>query len=347
MNRPHGLSPNPGSHRVKSTYPILTNPMSDPSQKILVTGGAGFIASHLCEALLADGAELVVIDDFNDFYDPAIKRANIAGFRDRITLVEGDIRDAALIDSLFASHAINRVFHFAARAGVRPSIADPRLYLSTNIDGTLNLLEACRLSAVKHFVFASSSSVYGVNEKVPFAEHDLIQRTISPYAATKLAGEQLCSNYSHLCGMRCVCLRFFTVYGPRQRPDLAISKFTRNIMAGEPIERYGDGSTARDYTYVEDIINGVMAAGRYDASDFEIINLGGSAVNTLTQLISGIERILDKKAVIHELPNQPGDVPITFADVSKARRLLGYAPATPLQHGLERYIEWVKARHAC
>ena len=317
--------------------------MSYKSRKILVTGGAGFIASHLCEALLAEGAELVVIDDFNDFYNPAIKEANLAGFRDRITLVRGDIRDAALVDSLFAGPRFDLVFHFAARAGVRPSIADPRLYASTNIDGTLNLLEGCRQSGVKHFVFASSSSVYGVNRKVPFAEDDLIQRTISPYAATKLAGEQLCSNYSHLYGMRCLCLRFFTVYGPRQRPDLAISKFTHQILADEPIEQYGDGRSARDYTFVDDIISGVMAAGRYVASDFEIINLGGSAANTLSQLIAHIEEILGKKATIHYLPDQPGDVPLTFADVSKARRLLGYTPGTPLKQGLEHYVKWITA----
>jgi UDP-glucuronate 4-epimerase len=317
--------------------------MTATSEKILVTGGAGFIGSHLCEALLAEGAELVVIDDFNDYYDPAIKRGNIASFRDRITLIEGDIRDVALVDSIFASHKFDKVFHLAARAGVRPSIADPRLYVSTNIDGTLNLLEGCRASGVKHFVFASSSSVYGVNKKVPFAEDDLIQRTISPYAATKLMGEQLCSNYSNLYGIRCVCLRFFTVYGPRQRPDLAISKFTRLILDDKPIDQYGDGSTARDYTYVEDIIRGVMAAGKYTASDFEIVNLGGSAANTLAQLISGIEEITGKKATIHYLPDQPGDVPLTFADVSKAGRLFGYAPATPLRKGLERYVEWVKS----
>ena len=318
--------------------------MSYQSQIILVTGGAGFIASHLCEALLAQGAKIVVIDDFNDFYDPAIKVANLAGIRDRITLVQGDIRDAALVDAVFGAHRFDQVFHFAARAGVRPSIVNPRLYVSTNIDGTLNLLEACRKAGVPRFVFASSSSIYGVNPKVPFAEHDLIQRTISPYAATKLAGEQLCSNYSHLYGMRCICLRFFTVYGPRQRPDLAISKFTHKLMADEPIEQYGDGSTARDYTYVEDIISGVMAAGCYTGSAFEIINLGGSATNTLSQLIAGLELILGKKAVIHHLPDQPGDVPLTFADVSKAHRLLGYTPATPLQQGLARYIEWVRSR---
>jgi UDP-glucuronate 4-epimerase len=317
--------------------------MTATPEKILVTGGAGFIASHLCEALLAEAAEITILDDFNDFYDPAIKEANIAAFRDRITVVKGDIRDQRLVESLFASTAFDKVFHFAARAGVRPSIADPRLYVSTNIDGTLNLLEGCRQSGVKRFVFASSSSVYGVNEKTPFAEDDLIQRTISPYAASKLAGEQLCSNYSHLHAIRCICLRFFTVFGPRQRPDLAISKFTRQIMAGQPIDQYGDGSTARDYTFVEDIVSGVMAAGRYTASDFEIINLGGSAANTLSQLIVGIEEILGKKAVINYLPDQPGDVPITFADVAKAQRLLGYSPATPLRQGLRRYVEWVKS----
>lgn len=317
--------------------------MSISPEKILVTGGAGFIGSHLCEALLAEGAEIVVIDDFNDYYDPAIKRGNIAGFRDRITLIEGDIRDVALVDSMFDNHKFDKVFHLAARAGVRPSIADPRLYVSTNIDGTLNLLEGCRRTGVSHFVFASSSSVYGVNKKVPFAEDDLIQRTISPYAATKLMGEQLCSNYSNLYGIRCVCLRFFTVYGPRQRPDLAISKFTRRILDDQPIDQYGDGSTARDYTYIEDIIRGVMAAGKYTTSDFEIVNLGGSAANTLAQLIAGIEEITGKKAKINYLPDQPGDVPLTYADVSKAGRLFGYAPATPLRKGLERYVEWVKA----
>jgi UDP-glucuronate 4-epimerase len=315
--------------------------MSARSEKVLVTGGAGFIGSHLCEALLANGAELIVIDDFNDFYYPAIKRKNIAGIRDRITLMEGDIRDAVMVDSIFAQHQFDKVFHLAARAGVRPSIADPRLYLSTNIDGTLNLLEGCRKTGVKHFVFASSSSVYGVNKKVPFAEDDLIQRTISPYAASKLAGEQLCSNYSHLYGIRCICLRFFTVYGPRQRPDLAISKFTRNIMAGIPIDQYGDGSTARDYTYIDNIIHGVVAAGIYTASDFEIINLGGSATNTLQQLIVGLEKIISIKARINQLPEQPGDVPLTYADVSKAQRLLGYTPNTPLRQGLQWYIEWL------
>ncbi|MFT3990127.1 MAG: SDR family NAD(P)-dependent oxidoreductase [Luteolibacter sp.] len=317
--------------------------MAHSSETVLVTGGAGFIGSHLCEALLAEGSNVVVIDDFNDYYDVSIKEGNIASIRDRITLVKGDIRDTTLVDSLFEQHRFDKVFHIAARAGVRPSIADPRLYVSTNVNGTLNLLEGCRKTGVKHFVFASSSSVYGVNKKVPFAEDDLIQRTISPYAATKLMGEQLCSNYSHLHGIRCICLRFFTVYGPRQRPDLAISKFTNRILNDQPIDQYGDGSTARDYTFIEDIIAGVMAAGHYTATGFEIINLGGSAANTLSELISNIEDILGKKARINHLPDQPGDVPLTYADVSRAKQLFGYTPGTPLRRGLERYVEWMKS----
>lgn len=313
-------------------------------RKLLVTGGAGFIASHLCEALLAEGAEIVVIDDFNDFYDPAIKEANIAGFRDRVTLIRGDIRDQSLINSLFAEHRFDMVFHFAARAGVRPSISDPKLYFTTNIDGTFNLLDACRHHGSPRFIFASSSSVYGINRKVPFSEIDPIERTISPYAATKLAGEQICSNYAYLFGIRCSCLRFFTVYGPRQRPDLAISKFTRAIRDGLPIDRYGDGSTARDYTYVDDIVQGVLAAARYtEHSDFEIFNLGGSATTTLSELISLIEETTGRQASIRQLPDQPGDVPRTYADVDKARRLLGYQPRTPVVRGLRRYADWLES----
>ncbi len=311
-------------------------------RKALVTGGAGFIGSHLCEALLAAGAEVTVLDEFNDYYDPAIKRGNLAEIAGRIELVEGDIRDEALVMETVGQGNFDAIFHIAARAGVRPSISDPRLYVSTNIDGTLNLLEACRVHGVSRFIFASSSSVYGVNQKVPFAEDDPLTRTISPYAATKLAGEQLCSNYSHLHGIRCLCLRFFTVYGPRQRPDLAISKFTRNILSGKPIDRYGDGSTARDYTYIDDIISGVMASAAYEASDFEIINLGGSETHTLSDLIAGVERATGRTATINQLPEQPGDVPRTFADVSKARRLLGYEPSTSLDAGLRKFVEWYR-----
>ncbi len=315
--------------------------MKFPFRNLLLTGGAGFIGSHVCEALLAEGCEVTVLDDYNDFYDPALKEGNLAAVANRIEIVRGDLRDQALIERTFASRGFDAVIHLAARAGVRPSIADPRLYFSTNVDGTLNLLEACRTRGIGNFIFASSSSVYGVNRKVPFAESDLIERTISPYAATKLAGEQLCSNYSHLFGIRCTCLRFFTVYGPRQRPDLAIAKFTRNILDGKPIPQYGDGSTARDYTYIDDIVHGVLAAARHtQTSPFEIFNLGGSATNTLSQLIRLLEESLGKKALIEYLPDQPGDVPRTFADVDKARRLLGYEPSTPLAEGLRKYAAW-------
>ncbi len=325
----------------------LTRLMTRYPKKFLVTGGAGFIGSHLCEALLAAGSEVVIIDDFNDYYDPAVKEANLAGVRDRITLVRGDIRDDGLVNRTFSAHRFDGVFHLAARAGVRPSIADPRLYFSTNMDGTLNLLEACRHHGVRDFIFASSSSVYGVNVKVPFAEHDLIERTISPYAATKLAGEQMCSNYSHLFGLRCMCLRFFTVYGPRQRPDLAISKFTAAIMAGRVVERYGDGSTSRDYTFVDDIVRGILAAAAYtEKSSFEIFNLGGSATTTLSELIALVEAAAGKKAELRVLPDQAGDVPRTYADVAKAGRLLGYAPRTAIREGVARYVEWYRAHRS-
>lgn len=315
--------------------------MKFPFRNVLLTGGAGFIGSHFAEVLAANGCTVTVLDDFNDFYDPAIKAANLSPIRDRIRLERGDLRDKAFVNRVFAEGNFEAVVHLAARAGVRPSISDPRLYVSTNVDGTLNLLEGCREFGVKRFVFASSSSVYGVNRKVPFAETDLIERTISPYAATKLMGEQLCSNYSNLHGIRCVCLRFFTVYGPRQRPDLAIAKFTRRILDGTPIEQYGDGSTARDYTFIEDIIRGVTAAACYEGSDFEIINLGGSETHTLTKLIRTIEQTLGKSAEIRLLPDQPGDVPRTYADVSKAKELLGYQPQVTLEEGIRRYVEWV------
>lgn len=312
-------------------------------KKILVTGGAGFIGSHLTEALVAAGHDVVVLDDFNDYYDPAVKEKNLAGLQGKIEVVRGDISDDALVVETFTRHHFDGVFHLAARAGVRPSIANPRLYFSTNMDGTLNLLEACRHHGVKFFVFASSSSVYGVNTKVPFAETDLIQRTISPYAATKLAGEQMCSNYSHLFGLRCSCLRFFTVYGPRQRPDLAISKFTTALLAGRSIDRYGDGSTARDYTYVHDIVAGILAAADYtEKSPFEIFNLGGAATTTLNELIGLVESAVGEKAQINVLPDQPGDVPRTYADVSKAENLLGYHPQTPIRDGILKYVEWKK-----
>ncbi|MGI9244184.1 MAG: GDP-mannose 4,6-dehydratase [Verrucomicrobiales bacterium] len=309
-------------------------------QSFLVTGGAGFIGSHLVEKLVAEGHQVSVLDNFNEFYDPDIKRANLAAVVDRITLIDGDITDRPLVDRIFAEGNFDTVVHLAARAGVRPSIDNPEAYITTNINGTYYLLEASRQHGVKHFVFSSSSSVYGLNEKMPFSEDDRIDQTISPYAATKLAGEQLCSNFAHLYAMRVVCLRFFTVYGPRQRPDLAISKFTRLISNDEPIERYGDGKTARDYTYVEDIVQGVMGAIGYRQKNFDIFNLGGSQTVTLNELIESVEEALGKKATIIEKPEQPGDVPKTWADVSKAERLLDYHPDTPIRQGVPKYVEW-------
>lgn len=307
---------------------------------ILITGGAGFIGSHLTERMVAEGHTVTVIDDFNDYYDPLIKQRNLQSAIGRIQLVKGDIRDAVLVERTFASGHFDQVIHLAARAGVRPSIKDPKLYFTTNIDGTFNLLDACVYHKVPRFTFASSSSIYGINKKVPFSESDPIERTISPYAATKLAGEQICSNYAHLFGIRCQCLRFFTVYGPRQRPDLAISKFTRNILLGEPIQQFGDGSSARDYTYIDDIIEGICTAAQYDASEFEIFNLGGSEVTTLSQLISMIEQATGKKAIIEHLPDQLGDVPRTYADVSKAKQMLGYEPQTHVANGIEKFVRW-------
>lgn len=309
--------------------------------RYLVTGGAGFIGSHLTERLVAEGHDVTVMDDFNTYYDPAIKRGNLKAVREHIRLVEGDIRDAILVERTFAQGQFDQVIHIAARAGVRPSIKDPKLYFTTNIDGTFNLLDACRYHGVPRFTFASSSSVYGINKKVPFAESDPLERTISPYAATKLAGEQICSNYAELFGIHCQCLRFFTVYGPRQRPDLAIAKFTRKILAGEPIPQYGDGSSARDYTYIDDIINGLVAAANYQGSAFEIFNLGGSATTTLLELIQLIEQATGQRAVIEQLPMQPGDVPRTYADISKSATQLDFKPQTPIDKGIRKYVDWL------
>ena len=314
-------------------------------RSVLVTGGAGFIGSHLVERLLAEGGwRIVVVDDFNDFYDPSIKRANVRPFvgRAEFRLVEADIRDRAAQAQVFAEERFDVVAHLAARAGVRPSLAEPLLYAETNINGTLNLLELARAHGVRQFVFGSSSSVYGENEKVPFAEDDPIFKPISPYAATKAAGELLCHTYAHLHGLRCVCLRFFTVYGARQRPDLAIHKFARLISEGKPIPVFGDGTTRRDYTYVDDIIAGVRAAIDYDASLYEVINLGESRTVSLSELIALLEKELGRAAVIDRQPTQPGDVPRTFADISKARRLLAYEPRTQIEDGMRKFVEWFR-----
>ncbi len=308
--------------------------------KLLVTGGAGFIGSHLVEKLLADGHQVAILDDFNDFYDPRIKRQNIAGVADQITVHHADLRDARAVNDVFHREKIDTVIHLAARAGVRPSIGHPQLYYDTNVNGTLHLLEAARTVGIDRFIFASSSSVYGLSKTVPFSEDLHLTQTVSPYAATKIAGEFLCSTYSHLYRMRIVALRFFTVYGARQRPDLAIHKFTRRIWNGQSIDQFGDGTTRRDYTYIDDIIQGVMASLDYDGPLFDIFNLGESETIQLKDLIAAIEDALGRKAKINRLPEQPGDVPLTCADISKARRLLGYQPTTPLHVGLPRFVEW-------
>lgn len=315
--------------------------MGDGGRRILVTGAAGFIGSHLVERLLARGHGVTGLDCFDDYYDPRIKRANVGaalgqpGFR----LVEGDIRDSALLERLLGEERFELVVHLAARAGVRPSIRDPILYTSVNLDGTTRLLEASRCFGVRRFVFGSSSSVYGNNERVPFAEDDPVDRPISPYAATKKAGEVLCHAHHHLYGMTVACLRFFTVYGPRQRPEMAISKFARLLAAGEPIEQYGDGSSARDYTYVSDIVDGIEAALER-ASGYHVWNLGGSQTVTLAELVQKIAARLGVTPRITRLPMQPGDVERTWADITRAGRELGWAPRVGLDEGLDRFLRW-------
>jgi UDP-glucuronate 4-epimerase len=308
--------------------------------RILVTGGAGFIGSHLVEKLLATGHEVSILDDFNDFYDPQIKRANITAVAGDVAIHRVDLRDSAAVNSVFHREKFDAIAHLAARAGVRPSIRQPKLYYDTNVDGTLHLLEAARLTGTERFIFASSSSVYGVSKTVPFSESLHLTQTISPYAATKIAGEFLCSTYSHLYQMRVVALRFFTVYGARQRPDLAIHQFTKRINAGEPIDQFGDGTTRRDYTYIDDIIQGVMAAFEYEGPLFDIFNLGENETIQLKDLIAAIEKTLGKIAIVNQMPEQPGDVPVTCADISKARELLGYNPTTLLSAGLPKFVDW-------
>jgi UDP-glucuronate 4-epimerase len=318
-------------------------------KKILVTGGAGFIGSHLVDRLLAEGVwQVTVLDDFNDFYSPEIKRGNVRPHlvHPNYTLIEGGICDTVLVGKVFAETRPDCVVHLAARAGVRPSLLEPKLYNQTNVSGTLSLLENAREFGVKQFVFGSSSSVYGINAHVPFSESDRTHQPISPYAATKAAGELLCHTYSHLYDIRTVCLRFFTVYGARQRPDLAIHKFSKLIWHNKPIQVFGDGSTRRDYTYIDDIIQGVRAAIDYDGAMHDVFNLGESDTVELSRLISLLEENIGKKAMIERQPMQPGDVPITFADISKARELLGYDPHTKIEEGLPLFTDWFKSEQA-
>jgi len=308
--------------------------------RILVTGGAGFIGSHLVEKLLAERHNVAILDDFNDFYDPQIKRANISAVAKQVAVHDVDLRDAAKIADLFRKEKFGAIFHLAARAGVRPSIQQPQLYYDTNVAGTLHLLEGAQKSGVDRFIFASSSSVYGAAKKIPFSEEEHLTQTLSPYAATKIAAEFLCSTYSHLYTMRVLALRYFTVYGARQRPDLAIHHFTRKIHAGEAIDQFGDGTTRRDYTYIDDIIQGTMAALKYDGPMFDVFNLGESETIQLKDLIVAIESALGKKAKINRLPEQPGDMSLTCADTSKARKLLGYNPKTKFEDGLLKFVDW-------
>lgn len=310
--------------------------------RILVTGGAGFIGSHTLAALSKRGEETALFDDFNDFYAPAIKRENARASGAKI--YEGDLRDSGALQKTFSEFRPEAVIHLAARAGVRPSLSEPKLYLDTNVSGTLHVLECMKEFEVPRLVFGSSSSVYGCNEKVPFSEADPILKTISPYAATKVAGEHFCTVYSHLYPIQCVALRFFTVYGPAQRPDLAIHKFFGRIYRGEPIQRFGDGTTRRDYTYVDDIVQGILKSLDYEGPAFDVFNLGESRTVELRELIAHIEAALGKQAIIEEKPEQPGDVPITYADITKAKQLLGYQPTTEIEDGLKRFAEWFLAR---
>jgi len=319
------------------------------ARRVLLTGGAGFIGSHLGESFLRRGVNLTIVDNLDDFYSPAWKRANLEHLRSigNFRFLEIDIRDRKSIRDAFAAVTPDAVVHLAARAGVRPSIESPCLYQEVNIAGTLNLLEACRELKVRKFVFGSSSSVYGATSRVPFSEDQVEMRPISPYAATKLAGEMLSYTYSHLYEISVACLRFFTVYGPRQRPDLAIHKFFALLEKGKPIPFFGDGTNGRDYTYVDDIVSGITAALDYlvsrDQPCFEVFNLGNSHPVTLSELVAALERVGGQRAALDRQPPQPGDVPITWANIEKARRVLGYAPSTPLERGLEKFANWYRS----
>ena len=312
----------------------------------LVTGGAGFIGSHVCERLLGMGHAVWTFDDLNPFYDPAIKQRGLATLQSlgkSFTFVHGDLTDRAALDALFGGVKFDQVIHLAARAGVRPSLQEPALYQRVNVEGTVNLLEAARATGVKKVTIASSSSVYGVNAKVPFSEDDPIFSAISPYAASKLACEALGHVYHHVYGMDIAMLRFFTVYGPRQRPDLAIHKFAQLISHGKPIPVFGDGSTARDYTYVSDTVDGILACTQKEFG-FDIFNLGESQTVKLSYLIELLENALGKKAVIDRQPPQPGDVPITFANITKAREKLGYDPKVKIEEGIPKFVDWFRTQ---
>lgn len=310
--------------------------------RVLVTGGAGFIGSHLCSRLLLSGHAVALLDDLNDYYDPALKLRNLEELRARgpVLFQAGDVCELGAVERLMGEFQPEAVIHLAARVGVRPSLTEPLLYQRVNVEGTAVVLECARRAGVGRFVFASSSSVYGAANQVPFSEDDTLLRPMSPYAATKIAGEALCHSYAHLYGMSTTCLRFFTVYGPRQRPDLAIRRFVENISAGRPIPVFGDGASGRDYTYVDDIVDGIVRALGHDHG-FEIYNLGNSQPVLLREMIATIERVLGRDAVIDRQPMQPGDMLVTCASIEKARRELGYQPATPFEVGIRATADWL------
>lgn len=319
-------------------------------QRILLTGGAGFIGSHLAEALIRRGAALTIVDNLDDFYDPSLKCRNLEEIRKTgpFEFEDSDICDADAMRRVMKTVRPDYVVHLAARAGVRPSIEKPRLYETVNVAGTVNLVDLSREFSVVRFIFGSSSSVYGATSRAPFSEEQMEGRPISPYAATKLAGELICYTYSHLYCLQTVSLRFFTVYGPRQRPDLAIHKFTAQIEAGKPILVFGDGTAGRDYTHVQDIVSGVTSAidYRFDKSagaPYEVFNLGNSHPVTLAALLEALERTIGKQAIREQKPMQPGDVPLTWADISKAGRLLGYHPKVSLEEGLQEFVSWFRS----
>ena len=311
--------------------------------KILITGGAGFIGSRLSKHLLEMGSEVVVIDNLNDYYDPAIKEANIEMLSsfESFSFYKGDIRNVQDMDKIFAAHKIEMVVHLAAQAGVRPSIQDPKLYYDVNVTGTLNILETMRKYSCKKMIFGFSSSVYGNNKITPFSEAHPVDNPISPYAATKKSGELLCYNYHHLYNFDIFCLRFFSVYGPGQRPEMAIAKFTDAIFNGKDIPMYGDGSSERDYTYVDDIVQGVMRSMK-KLRGYDIFNLGESSTISLKNLINLVEKNCGQDAHINQLPMQAGDVSITYADISKAKEKLGYHPTTDIETGVANYVNWYK-----
>jgi len=310
-------------------------------KNMLVTGGAGFIGSHLCEKLLENNYNVICLDNFNDYYDPKIKEDNIAESlkNKNFTLVKGDILDKGFLENVFSKYNIDKIIHLAALAGVRPSLIEPQKYIDMDVKGTVNLLEMARKYKIEQFIFGSSSSVYGINFKIPFSEDDRVDLQISPYATAKRCAELYCATYHYLYRIPTTILRFFTVYGPRQRPDMAIHKFTRLMSQGKSISMFGDRKSERDYTYIDDIVDGILKAMQ-KTYKFEIFNLGNSTTIKLRDLINCIEDKLKIRAKIEQLPKQPGDVPITCAEISRAKRMLGYNPLTSIEEGIENFVKW-------